>query len=98
MIVPALPYDLRLFELPAAQEATARIGSIVMRSASGDHRMPCLAYSLELKRAGRFDVDKARSLHLPVAFWNALQHGKTVEHAGKTYRPEMVLGAASQRH
>jgi len=92
VIAPALPYDLRLFELPDSDGAVFNIGAVEMRSAPGEHRIPCLSYSLEVKRAGRFNEARARSLGLPVAFWNRLQKGETLDFNGKKYSPEMVLG------
>ncbi len=92
VIAPALPYDLQLFELPDTMGTVWSIGAIEMKSVPGEHRIPVLSYSLEMKRAGRFDAVRARALHLPVEFWNMLQRGETVEFAGKAYRPDMVMG------
>lgn len=92
VIAPALPYDLRLFELPDTGGAVFNIGAVEMKSVPGEHRIPCLSYSMELKRTGRFDEQRARSLGLPVSFWNTLQQGKEVEYMGKMYRPDMVMG------
>jgi len=93
VIAPVLPYDLRLFELPGNAGTAARIGETQMRSIPAEHQIPCLAYSLEIKRAGRFDEARARELGLPVVLWNALQRGEAVSFNGNAYGPEMVLGA-----
>lgn len=92
VIAPQLPYDLMLYELSDTAGAEARVGEVFLHSVPADHRIPCLAYSLEIKRAGRFDTDRAQQLSLPVAFWNRLQKGVTIEIDGKEYRPDMVLG------
>jgi ribonuclease Z len=39
-------------------------------------------------------VDTAKSLGLPVQYWNPLQKGNTVEFEGQTYTPDMVMGQA----
>ena len=43
-------------------------------------------------RQGRFDVARARAANIPQRFWNALQHGQTIETDGRFLTPEMVLG------
>ncbi len=93
VIVPPLPFDLKLHVLPDTAGAFVRIGNVLLHSAPADHRVPCLGYSLQIERAGRFDAVRARALGLPVACWNRLQHGEAVRHNGKTYEPDMVLGA-----
>lgn len=92
VIAPALPFDLVLTELPEICESAGQIGEVFFRSIPVDHRVPCLAYSLKVKRAGMFDVRRANDLGIPVLFWNRLQKGETVFIDGKRYEPEMVLG------
>lgn len=92
VIAPALPFDLVLTELPDNSESAGCIGTVTVRSIPADHRVPCLSYCLEVKRAGMFDVRRANSLGLPPRFWSRLQKGETVYFEGKRYEPEMVLG------
>ena len=47
---------------------------------------------MSIPRAGKFDVNAAKALGLPVQFWNPLQKGQTVEYEGEIYYPEMVMG------
>lgn len=56
--------------------------------------MPCYGYSFEIKRAGKFDVERAKANEIPMRLWNPLQKGTTVEFEGVTYTPDMVLGPA----
>jgi len=70
------------------------IRSLVLRSAPVDHRIPCLSYSLELKRQGKFYAERARMLNIPVKFWKKLQKGETITLDGRVIYPEMVLGEA----
>jgi len=44
-------------------------------------------------RIGKFDVEKAMALDIPRNYWSHLQKGETLEIDGKTYTPDMVLGA-----
>jgi ribonuclease Z len=91
VIVPALPYELIILERTDTAEAFC-MGDIFLRSVPADHGIPCLAYSLEVRRPGRFDVSKAQALGLPVIWWNRLQRGERIEYKGKEYRLDMVLG------
>ena len=60
--------------------------------------MICYGYSFELDRQGKFDVNSAKELELPVQYWGKLQNGEeatdykgkkiTLDHDGKNgYRP-----------
>lgn len=90
VIAPNLPFELLLVEL--SSKSTNRIGEILINSIPVDHRISCLAYSLEIKRPGKFDAGKAKALDIPIAFWSRLQSGEVVKSDGKVYYPSMVLG------
>jgi len=65
-----------------------------IRVAEANHSVPALAYSLEEhSRPGKFNKTKALELGIPEGrLFSQLQSGKTVEHGGKTFTPDMVLG------
>lgn len=92
VITPVLPYDIKLVELPDKEESTNYLGDIVIKSRPVDHWIPCLAYSLEIKRAGRFDVKRAREKNIPVEYWGRLQKGETIEYNNELLTSDMVLG------
>lgn len=92
VIAPILPYELKFVELSQESTTINNIGEIIINSIPMDHTIPCLAYSIELKRAGEFDVKKAKINNIPLELWNPLQKGEVVEHQGKSYSPSMVLG------
>lgn len=92
VIAPVLPYKLILIELSDRAPSEYCIGDIYIRSLPADHHITCLAYSLEIKRAGEFNAHKAMELGIPVERWRELQKGNSVEIYGKAYTPEMVLG------
>jgi ribonuclease Z len=92
VISPELPFELKLIELPDSENADASIGDIFVRSIPVDHTLPCLSYSIEIKRQGRFDVERARKLMIPVNCWNHLQKGRIITLENKIITPEMVLG------
>jgi len=53
----------------------------------------CYGYSIEIKRAGKFDLERAREAAIPQKYWNPLQKGEIIVDGDVTYTPEMVLGA-----
>lgn len=63
-------------------------GALKVRPFPLEHRTPCQGYALALPRAGRFDPQRARAAGIPVALWNRLQRGETVE----GFTPDQVLG------
>ena len=65
-----------------------------VKVAEADHAVPAIMYALEENpRPGKFDKPKALELGIPEGrFFSQLQQGKTIEHDGKTFTPDMVLG------
>ncbi len=69
-------------------------GALEVRALPVEHRVPCLAYSLTLPRAGRFDPERAKAQGIPVSAWSVLQRGETVQLPdGRIFAPQAVLGA-----
>ncbi|MDO9537064.1 MAG: ribonuclease Z [Thermoplasmata archaeon] len=62
--------------------------------AEASHNVPAIFYSLEEKeRPGKFNKARALELGIPEGkLFSLLQSGKNVEHKGKTFTPDMVLG------
>lgn len=92
VISPELPYTLRMIELSGEGYSEVYFSDISIKSIPVDHTLPCLSYCIELKRQGKFDVDRANKLCIPVNCWNRLQKGETIELEGRLINPEMVLG------
>lgn len=92
IISPELPYELRLIELSTIENDETCISNIDIKSTPVDHTLPCLSYCIELKRQGKFDIEFAKKLSIPVNYWNILQKGVTIKFEDKTISPEMVLG------
>jgi len=92
IIAPELPFETILIELSDENLSTNHIGDIIIKSIPVDHTLSCLSYSIEIRRAGKFDVQRAKDNNIPIKFWSSLQNGKIIEHEGKRYVPEMVLG------
>ncbi len=91
-IIPGLPFDVHILECSLQKEESFTINDMRIRTLHVDHSVPCLAYALEVKRAGLFDVAKAQESKVPQKLWKGLQKGEKVEYDGKVYTPDMVLG------
>jgi ribonuclease Z len=52
----------------------------------------CYGYTIEVKRSGKFDIEKAKANHVPMKAWSPLQKNESVEVGGITYTSDMVLG------
>ena len=84
VIAPHLPYDMVVHELEDGAQFTLPTG-LRGRVAAGAHRVPVLAYRLDLPRRPAFLVRQAEALGVPRQLWRALQDGQTVA-------PSAVLG------
>lgn len=93
VIAPELPFEIRYLELTEKREEHV-LGPFHLRAFRVNHNIPCYGYTISLPRAGKFQVDKAKALGLPVQMWGRLQRGETVEYEGRTYTPDMVMGGA----
>lgn len=91
VITPELPFDIELTELSSPREQL-NVSGIEVSAFRVNHRMVCYGYSLEIKRSGRFDAERAKAQNIPLKFWNRLQKGETISDEGTLYTPDMVLG------
>ena len=92
VIAPELPYELKLMICSVTDSSYCEISGLSIMSLPVDHGLPCLSYSIELTRQGRFDVEKAKAQAIPVPYWNRLQTGETIILEGHEIKPETVLG------
>lgn len=93
VIAPNLPYNIRIIELSSTKKENVEAAGFSIESLPVEHGMPCLAYSVYLKRIRKFDLARAESTMVPKMFWNKLQKGENIEYEGRLYTPDMVLGA-----
>lgn len=92
IIAPELPFPIEFRELTKPQEEFSLNGYRI-RAFRVNHNVICYGYSLEIDRAGKFQLDRALELEIPKQFWNRLQKGETVEDGETVYTPDMVMGA-----
>ncbi len=92
VIAPQLPYDVKLIELSEEKKSLEQSKNLSIQALPVDHMIPCLAYSFELKRNGKFSVERAISENIPKEYWSKLQNGNMIELNGRKLTPEMVVG------
>ena len=90
-IAPELPFEVNCIEL-SEQNEYFEMNGYNIHAFKVKHNVVCYGYSVEIKRKGKFSVDRAKKAGIPVKCWNPLQKGQTVEVDGVTYTPDMVLG------
>lgn len=91
IIAPELPFKLKFIEL-SGQTQTIENKGYIIEAFKVNHNVTCYGYNIIIKRAGKFDVERANSQNIPKMYWNRLQKGETVEEDGKIYTPKMVMG------
>ena len=93
MIAPELPFEIRFIELSEPEEEIEMNGYHI-HAFRVNHKITCYGYTVEIKRTGRFDVQRAKANDIPQKYWNPLQKGQIVKvEDGRVYTPDMVLGA-----
>lgn len=93
IIAPELPFEIIYKEITQPEEVFEMNG-YRLKAFRVNHNVVCYGYTLEIDRAGRFDVERAVAQEIPKPFWRFLQKGETIEDNGRIYTPDMVLGAA----
>jgi len=93
VIAPELPFELEYIELEEKEE-TFEINGYEIKAFRVNHNVICYGYTVNINRAGRFMVEKAKAQDIPIQCWSLLQKGENVMMNGVTYKPEMVLGPA----
>ena len=88
MIAPELPFPIRFIELENDQESF-EFNGMRINAYKVNHNITCYGYSLEIDRAGKFDVEKAKQLQVPMPLWSRLQKGETIRDETGIYTPDM---------
>ncbi|MCL2839272.1 MAG: ribonuclease Z [Defluviitaleaceae bacterium] len=98
VIAQDLPFPLEFFEWDTKTPHVYTQDMLLIKTISLNHRAPCFAYSLELLRRGKFDLERAKAQNIPLKIWGALQrqNEESIVYEGKTYTSDMVLGEARQ--
>ena len=91
VIAPELPFEIKFIELTELEE-TIELKGYTIHAFRVNHNVLCYGYTLELDRAGKFQLEKAMAMDIPKMYWSRLQKGETIEEEGRTLTPDMVLG------
>lgn len=91
VIAPELPFEIKCIEIEGAEQ-TFEMHGYRLKAFRVNHNVLCYGYTIEIDRAGKFNVEKAVNNEIPKQYWKNLQKGETVETGGKIYTPDMVLG------
>jgi ribonuclease Z len=93
VIAPELPFPIIFKEIQGQEQVFEEHGYRIT-AFRVNHNVLCYGYTIEIDRAGRFDVERARAAQIPMNFWSRLQKGETIEDGGRIYQPQDVLGPA----
>lgn len=91
VIAPELPFSIRFIEI-TEPSCTLELNGYKITAFRVKHNVICYGYTIEIERAGRFDVERAQEQEIPKQYWRFLQKGETLEVEGRTLTPDMVLG------
>ena len=83
-IAPELPFEINCIELTQPEESFS-IQGYDIHAFRVKHNVICYGYSVEIHRAGRFSVERAREQNVPMKLWSRLQKGETIEQDGVIY-------------
>lgn len=92
VIAPELPFEIKYIEI-TEPEQILEMNGYRLKAFRVNHNVLCYGYTIEIDRAGKFDVEKAIKLPLAKQYWKQLQKGETVETEEGVFTPDMVMGA-----
>lgn len=93
-IAPELPFEIKYIEV-SEPEADFELNGYHIHAFRVNHNIACYGYTVEIRRAGRFQVEQAKANGIPQRLWSRLQKGEIITwEDGNVYTPDMVLGPA----
>ncbi len=91
VIAPELPFEIQFIEIEEANQKF-QFDGFYIEAFKVNHNVLCYGYNMVVERVGKFQVEKAKALNIPLCYWNRLQKGEIIDVDGMTYTPDMVLG------
>lgn len=91
VIAPELPFPIIYKEIEGAEQ-TFELNGYRLKAFRVSHNVLCYGYTMEIDRAGKFDVERAKEQEIPQKYWKHLQKGETIETGNGILTPDMVLG------
>ena len=92
VIAPELPFPIIYKEINGNEETFELADGYRLKAFRVNHGILCYGYTLELDRAGKFQLQKAMDQEIPKQYWSRLQKGETITDEQAVYTPDMVLG------
>ena len=93
VIAPDLPFPIVFRELKEKEEVIEAAGCRIT-AFRVNHNVTCYGYTIEIDRAGKFDINKAKENNVEMQYWNRLQKGETIELPDRILTSDLVLGPA----
>ena len=91
VIAPDLPFPIEFRELKEKSE-TIELDGYRIRAFRVNHNVLCYGYTIEIDRAGKFDVQRAKDNQVEMKYWNRLQKGETIELPDRVLTGDLVMG------
>ena len=91
VIAPELPFPIIYKEIEGAEQ-TFELNGYRLKAFRVNHNVLCYGYTMEIDRAVKFDVERAKEQEIPQKYWKHLQKGETIETENGILTPDMVLG------
>ena len=91
VIAPELPFPIIYKEIEGPEQ-TFEMNGYRLKAFRVNHNVLCYGYTLEIDRAGKFDVERAKAQDIPQRYWSRLQGGEIIETEDGVLTPDMVLG------
>lgn len=91
VIAPELPFPIIYKEIEGAEQIF-ELNGYRLKAFRVNHNVLCYGYTMEIDRAGKFDVERAKEQEIPQKYWKHLQKGETIETGNGILTPDMVLG------
>ena len=91
VIAPELPFPIIYKEIEGAEQ-TFELNGYRLKAFRVNHNVLCYGYTMEIDRAGKFDVERAKEQEIPQKYWKHLQKGETIDTGNGILTPDMVLG------
>lgn len=91
VIAPELPFQIKYMEITETEQ-TFELNGYRLKAFRVNHNVTCYGYTMEIDRAGKFDVERAKEQEIPQKYWKHLQKGETIETGNGILTPDMVLG------
>ena len=97
VIAPDLPFPIVFRELKEKEEVIEAAGCRIT-AFRVNHNVTCYGYTIEIDRAGKFDINKAKENNVEMQYWNRLQKGETIELPDRILTSNLVLGPGTKRN